>query len=145
MRIYLRRFTKAGNYDDTRYPITVLSDVWGAWRTSITNMTINLAEKHLPRWFGASMYLDETTFNDGAITALTNTAINHLVSLRAYRIPTSIFCCCCCCCSSSLLSCMFYFLASGCLLICLLPLLLNLSNLHRIIVPPGFWLWWDWK
>ena len=30
------------------------------------------------------MYLDETTFNDdGAITALRNSAIDHLVSLRA--------------------------------------------------------------
>lgn len=28
-------------------------------------------------------YLDETTFNDGAITALSNSAIDHLVSLRA--------------------------------------------------------------
>lgn len=48
---------------------------------------INLAEIRLPREFGAGMYgvlyLDETTFNDRAITALSNSAIDRLVSLLA--------------------------------------------------------------
>lgn len=41
----LRRFTKAGSYDDTRYLLAVLSGIFGGpWRTyAITNMMINLS------------------------------------------------------------------------------------------------------
>lgn len=93
----------------------------------------------------SGMYLDETTFNDGATTTLCNSAINHLVSLRAYRIPISIFCCCCCCFSSLL---MFYFLASG--LSLLISLLFFASGFVYIELsfPPRCWLWErgiDWQ
>lgn len=98
----------------------------------ITNIIINLAEKYLGR---ENVWLMRTLctwmrqrFNDGATTTLCNSTINHLQSLHAYRIPTSIFCCYCCRCPF-LQSCMFYFLASGSsLLTSLLFLLLVLST-----------------
>lgn len=89
------------------------------------------------------MYLDETTFNDdGAITALRNSAIDHLVSLRALsntlqHLPLLLLLLFLC---SSILH-VFFLLAGGLsLLISLLFLLAEFVYIELSVLPDvGLW------
>lgn len=89
------------------------------------------------------MYLDETTFNDdGAITALRNSAIDHLVSLRALsntlqHLPLVLLLFL----FSFYLACFFFLLASGLsLLISLLFLLAEFVYIELSVLPDvGLW------
>lgn len=90
------------------------------------------------------MYLDETTFNDdGAITALRNSAIDHLVSLRALsntlqHLPLLLLLLLFLC--SSILH-VFFLLAGGLsLLISLLFLLAEFVYIELSVLPDvGLW------
>lgn len=92
------------------------------------------------------MYLDDTTFNDGAITALSNSAIDDLVSLRALsntlqHLPLLLFLLFL---FSSILY-VFVLLASGLsLLISLLFLLAKFVYIELSFLPDAG-LWCGWK